>query len=118
MPDMIAHEGRPLPSADGTDKRGVWHFRADGSGTWTRVVPSATSYTQLGPAGPDRDEVVSRSTFCAISGQPIGPVMLDYATNQFLSEPLPEPVPRPTKTVFAFIRTRKNVPKECYNELA
>ena len=114
---MIDCEGRPLPSSDGTDKRGLWHFRSDGSGTWTRVVPSATSFTPLGPAGPNRDEVVSRSTFCALTGEPIGSVMLDYSSTKFPAEPLPEPAPRATKTIFAFDRTSKHVPRECYNAL-
>ena len=110
---MIENEGRPLPNADGTDKRGLWHFRPNGSGTWTRVVPSATTYTPLGLAGPYREEVVSRTTYCAITGMPIGPVMLDYATTRFTAEPLPEPTPRAIRTVLAFHRTAKHVPPEC-----
>ena len=112
---MIDCEGRPLPSADGTDKRGLWHFRPDGSGTWTRVDPAAVRYRPLLLAGPLRSEVMSRTTIDTRTNEMVGPVMRDYATSKNLCDELPEPRPRSIRTVFSFDSTSVDVPPECRN---
>ena len=112
--DLIRREGRPLPEPDGSGKRGRWVFREDGSGEWTRLDPIATKFRSLLGAGPLRSEVVCRTTYDAKSGDVLE-TMTDYSSAKFLNEPLPKPVPRSLRTVFAFDRTTKEVPPECRN---
>ena len=93
----------------------MWSFDSDGSGTWTRLDPSARRFRTLWQTGPNRHEVTCRTTFDANTGDIIGAPMFDYATAKFLNEPLPEPVPRSIRSVFAFDHTEKKVPPECRN---
>ena len=113
--DMVSRGGRPLPQPDGSGKRGRWEFREDGSGQWTRIDAVATNYRPLLRAGPLREEVVSRVTYDGRTGEQLGPVMFDYSVSKHLCEPLPEPTPRPLRTVFSFAKTSVEVPPECRN---
>ena len=113
MHDLISRAGRPPPSPEGGGKRGLWHIRSDGSGTWTRIDASATRFRPLLRAGPLREEVVCRRTFDHGTGEELGAPMRDYATAKLLNEPLPDPVPRPVRTVFHFNSTSVVAPPEC-----
>ena len=112
---MISRAGRPTPNPEGGGKRGTWHFEHNGSGTWTRVDPNAMRYRPLLRAGPTREEVTCRRTYDARTGDELGEPMKDYARAKFLAEPLPDPVPRPIRTVFHFDQTSVVVPPECRN---
>ena len=109
---MVARSGLPTPDPAGGGKLGVWHFEPDGSGTWTRVDLRATKYASLYTAWPELHEITSRRTFDHDSGEELGVPMLDFASAKFRNLPLPEPVPRSIRSVFAFARTSKQTPPD------
>ena len=115
--EMVSRGGRPPPAPEGGGKLGRWEFKSDGSGTWTRIDASATRFRSLYEAGPLKSEVTLRVTFDGKTGEMIGSPMRDYATSKAISESLPEPVPRPVRTVFHFDRTTREVPPERRNEM-
>ena len=111
--DVIRRDGRPTPPPEGGGKLGSWSFNEDGSGTWTRLDPRAFRYASLYSAGPDLHEVSIRTTYDAKTGEMIGVPLREYSTAKFRNEPLPPPVPRSIRSVFAFDHTAKFVPPEC-----
>ena len=102
----------------GMGRDGRWEFASDGSGTWTRVDRRVSRHRSLREVGLRPEEVVSRITFDASTGERLGPVMRDYATAKCKDDWLPEPIPRDVRTVFAFNRTSAQVAPECCYKLA
>ena len=96
-----------MPAGGG--KSGVWVLSEDGSGTWTRFDASAVRFRQIYGSGPARQEITSRVTVDANSGETLG-VMDDYPTNRKLDDWLPEPSPRAIRTIFSFDSTKARVP--------
>ena len=95
----------------GGGKRGAWALNEDGSGTWTRFDASASRYRDLWLAGPNRNEVTHRVTYCAKTGEKLDETQ-EYAFCRKRCEELPELVPRPIYTVFYFKATTKPIPSE------
>ena len=106
-------QGAHLLARRGGEKRGLWRIGSNGAGTWTRIDAAAVRFRPLLRAGPLREEIVCRRTFDNYTGEELGEPMTNYATAKLLNEPLPDPVPRPVRTVFYFDRTSVAVPPEC-----
>ena len=95
----------------------MWQLNGDGSGTWTRRDRGATRYSSLYSSGPARQEVHTRETYDANTGDLIGTTK-NFDTAKLLNQELPDPVPRDIKSVFYFNSTAKKVPARGEGEVA
>ena len=95
----------------GGDKRGIWHLESDGSGTWTRIDPSAVKFRDLWMAGPSKEEVTMRKTYDHATGELLG-VTHKWLECRDKCADLPSPRPPPLRTEFHFSKTRAKIPPE------
>ena len=85
-------------------------MNADGSGTWTRKDPSESTTRVLYKSGPLDSECHLRVTYCGLTGEQLESNTVFPMPYEVKHKPLPEPCPRPIKTVFHFRATNARVP--------